>query len=298
MVCSAPGVAAAGKQPRGQLPRCSPRLNRVGTTGHHRGEQPGCSLLPPDTRTAGCHHTAQDTPRPPAHGITLPSPGSVSNLRFLVFGLTPHGGPAGESCAGRAPGQHAGQSSGPQAHSGPQAPLGSTPTPLLPSPLPSLVVLVAAPWQLGRQCCARRIGPGSQSRSLWVMWRSRSTGQRCSATSHPAVFLAFPGHPLPGASASQDALLSTLITPSLLLGTLPPLLTDTCFLQHTTPQRSCQSLQGSTSPAFRRADEVPSAPALTQCMAGGAAGILPNCPQEGEPLPPPPSPPCCWHSSC
>ena len=177
MVCSAPGVAAAGKQPRGQLPRCSPRLNRVGTTGHHRGEQPGCSLLPPDTRTAGCHHTAQDTPRPPAHGITLPSPGSVSNLRFLVFGLTPHGGPAGESCAGRAPGQHAGQSSGPPAHSGPQAPLGSTPTPLLPSPLPSLVVLVAAPWQLGRQCCARRIGPGSQSRSLWVMGRSRSTGQ-------------------------------------------------------------------------------------------------------------------------
>ena len=225
--CPQHGGSTGRKGQRAASPLSAETEHTARTLSCRHGKQPGTQPAP-TTRQADSRFLS-DCPGCPTTAA-LPSPGSVSSPGSLVFGLTPHRGPAGESCAGRANGQHTGQSSGPQPPTGKHPHASAALTPAQPS------VLGAAPRQLGRQHCIHCVGPGSRPWSLWVMGgRSRSTRQRCLATSRQAVFPAFPGHVLLGAPASRDTLLSTLITPSLLLGTLPPLLTATCLSQHRTP---------------------------------------------------------------
>ena len=146
--CPQHGGSTGRKGQRAAFPLSAETEHTARTLSCRHGKQPGTQPAP-TTRQADSRFLS-DCPGCPTTA-TLPSPGSVSSPGFLVFGLTPHRGPAGESCAGRANGQHTGQSSGPS------PPLGSTPTPLLPSPLPSPV-------------CWRQPRGGSEDSTAFIAW--------------------------------------------------------------------------------------------------------------------------------
>ena len=158
--CPQHGGSTGRKGQRAASPLSAETEHTARTLSCRHGKQPGTQPAP-TTRQADSRFLS-DCPGCPTTAA-LPSPGSVSSPGFLVFGLTPHRGPAGESCAGRANGQHTGQSSGPQPPTGKHPHASAALTPAQPS------VLGAAPRQLGRQHCIHCVGPGSRPWSLWVM---------------------------------------------------------------------------------------------------------------------------------